>query len=400
MKGKHLNYSQIWVGKFRQNLQENILKFWIDHAVDRRYDGMVGWLSREGQPILPGTKSLVQQARIVWTFAAAYRKYPEPMYKEVATHTLKFLRLNMFDKKNGGFYWLATREGRVVNDKKHLYGQSFAIYALAEYARAFGDDGARKEALNLFNLIDRKAHDDGNGGYREAFSVNWQRLNNDTTVGSGDDKSMNTHLHLLESFMALYEITGSEIVRERIEELIKIFTDKIVDAKNGYARSKFSDDWKPLNTNTRSYGHDIELSWLLTEAVRVLGRRQDPKIQKVALLLVDNTLRFGFDQKQGGEFYDGPPRGSATNRRKIWWVQAEVLVGLLNAYQLTKNPLYYERFEQQAQFVFNHFTDHKYGEWHNTIEVDGRIIGDKANEWKAPYHAGRACLEVIRRLEK
>lgn len=400
MKGKHLNYSQIWVGKFRQNLQENILKFWIDHAVDRRYGGMVGWLSREGQPILPGTKSLVQQPRIVWTFAAAYRKYPKPIYKEVATHTLKFLRLNMFDKKNAGLYWMASREGQTVNDKKHLYGQSFVIYALAEYARAFGDDGARKEALNLFNLIDRKAHDDGNRGYREAFSVNWQRLNYDTTVGSGGDKSMNTHLHLLESFMTLYEITGNETVRERIEELIKIFTDKIVDAKNGYARSKFSDDWKPLNTNTRSYGHDIELSWLLTEAVRVLGRSQGPKIQKVALLLVDNTLRYGFDQKQGGVFDDGPPRGPATNRRKVWWVQAEALVGLLNAYQLTKNPLYYERFEQQAQFVFNHFVDHKYGEWHNTIEVDGRIIGDKANEWKAPYHAGRACLEVIRRLEK
>ena len=116
---------------------------------------MLGWLDREGRPVSPSRKSLVQQAQIVWTFATVYWKYLELMVNEVASHALKFLRLNMIDKKNSGFYWMASREGQTVNDKKHLYRQSFFIYALAEYARAFGDNGARKESSNLFKLIDR-----------------------------------------------------------------------------------------------------------------------------------------------------------------------------------------------------------------------------------------------------
>ncbi len=97
---------------------------------------MIGWLDRQGNPIPPGTKSLVQQTRVVWTFSAAYRRYPEPLYKKVAAGAQKFLREKVWDAKNQGFYWLVQRDGRVADPMKHLYGQSFAIYALAEYAQA------------------------------------------------------------------------------------------------------------------------------------------------------------------------------------------------------------------------------------------------------------------------
>jgi len=131
--------SRDWSKEFQEVLQQNILKFWVDHAIDRQHGGMLGWLDRKGNPIKPGTKSLVQQSRIVWSFSAAYQMFPDRAYKEVAAHTLKFMREKMWDTEQGGFYWLVDREGNVRDGKKHLYGQSFAIYGLAEYARAFDD---------------------------------------------------------------------------------------------------------------------------------------------------------------------------------------------------------------------------------------------------------------------
>lgn len=390
-----------WAREFPQVLQQNILKFWIDHAIDQQYGGMIGWLDRQGNPIPPGTKSLVQQSRVVWAFSAAYERFPQPVYKEVATHTLKFLREHMWDANRCGFYWLVDREGRVLDDKKHLYGESFAIYALAEYARAFHDAAARREALDLFRLIDQKAHDDTNGGYFEAFSTDWNhQLKNQLALDLPDRKSMNTHIHLLESLTTLYSVTGDPRVRGRVEELLNICLNKIVDPRQGYLRLYFSNDWKPTeNSDTSSYGHDIELSWLITESAEALGRSRDPQVKQVALALVDHTLRDGLNHELGGVYAEGPVQGPAKLKMMSWWVEAEALVGLLNAYQLTGKRMYHDRFEQQATFVMDHFVDRKYGEWFRDIQPDGQITGNKTDDWKGPYHHARACMEVIRRME-
>ena len=396
------NESRRWSAQFRQELQRGILKFWIDHAIDHQYGGVIGWLDRQGNPIPPGTKSLVQQSRVVWTFASAYERYPEPVYKEVAAHALQFLRQKMWDSKHGGFYWLVQRDGTVAEPKKHLYGQSFALYGLAEYARAFHDPQAQKEALELFRLIDRKAHDGTNGGYFEAFTQDWkQPIKNDLALGLPQRKSMNTHIHLLESLTELYQVTGDKRVHDRAEEVFAICLDKIVDPGQGYLRLYFTNDWKPAEqSDTSSYGHDIELSWLLEESAEALGRANDPKLKKATLALVDHTLRDGFDRERGGAYYEGPVGGPAKDKRMSWWVEAETLVGLLNAYQLTHKSEYWMRFEQQAHFVFDHFVDRQYGEWFAEIQPDGRITGDKTGEWKEPYHQSRACMEIIRRLQE
>jgi mannobiose 2-epimerase len=390
-----------WPVEFRQVLQQNILKFWMDHAIDHEYGGMLGWLGREGDPILPGTKSLVQQSRVVWTFSAAYERYPEPAYKEVATHTLKFLREHMWDEDHDGFNWLVDRKGKVVDDKKHLYGESFAIYALAEYGRAFHDGSASRQAFELFRLIDLKAHDDANGGYFEAFNTDWShQIKNQLAMNMADRKSMNTHIHLLESFTTLYQVTGDPTVRKRVEELLNLCLNKIVDSQRGYLRLYFSNDWKPAeNSETSSYGHDIELSWLITESAEVLGRGNDPQVKRVALALVDHTLRDGFDNQQGGVYNEGPVQGPAKDKVKVWWVEAESLVGLLNAYKLSGKQIYRNRFDQQANYVLLRFVDRQFGDWFNEIQPDGMITGDKTNEWKDPYHQSRACMEVIQRLE-
>jgi mannobiose 2-epimerase len=390
---------QDWSEAFRENLEKGILRFWIDHAIDYEYGGMFGWLDRNGTPIKPGTKSLVVQTRVLWMFSAAYQQNPQPIYQEIASHVLKFLREKMWDSHRGGFYWLVDRGGRLVEDKKQIYGQSFAMFGLAEYAQAFNDRVARQEALDLFHLVDNRAHDDVNGSYHQTYSSDWKKpLNDDRIFDIPGGKHQCAQTSLLEAFITLYTVTKDSKVHKRLEELLDISINKLVNDHHGYTYIHLTDDWRPTTSNRSSYGHDIKLSWLLTTAAEALGCPCEPKVKSTTLALVDHVLQDGFDWKQGGIDWEGPASGQAIQKQKAWWVQAEGLVGFLNAYQLTHELRYWKAFEQQARYVFTYFVDHRYGEWFENDNPYEQALGCKTHIWKEPYHQGRACLEIIRRL--
>jgi len=411
-----------WMVEFRENLLHGILQFWIDHGIDRQYGGAMGWLDRQGNPVPPGTKSVAQQGRLLWTFAQVYRRYPEPAYEEAAAHILKFLREKMWDAQRGGYYWLVDRQGGLRDGMKLLNPMAYVLEGLAEYSLAFNDARARQEALDLFEVMDRQAHDDMNGGYHVALTEDWQPIRDyqpgprasvsscvapdeelhPVLLNSHGRKSSDWHLGILEAFATLYDVTDEAGVRRRLEELLEIFAERIVDTQRGYARLYFSEDWNPSDkdgdSTTCVYGLDMEMSWLMTDAAALLGRSQDPKVRRACLALVDHALRDGFDHEHGGLYLEGPALGPADKKRKEWWQQAEALVGFLNAYQLRGNLKYREAFERQARFILDEFVDQEYGEWYTAIDPDGKIDGTKAGPWRGPYHATRACLEIIRRL--
>jgi len=411
-----------WLVEFRQNLLHGIMQFWIDHGIDRQYGGALGWLDREGNPIPPGTKSVAQQGRLLWAFSEVYRRYPALIYEEAATHILKFLRAKMWDSKRGGYYWMVARQGGLLDGMKLLNPMSYVLEGLAEYSLAFNDAQARQEALDLFEVMDRQGHDPLNGGYQVAFTGDWQPIRDyqpgarasvsscvapneeihPALINSHGRKSSDWHLGILEAFATLYDVTDEAGVRRRLEELLDIFAEKVVDTQRGYARLYFTDDWQPADRDGDStrcvYGLDMEMSWLMIDAAALLGRSQDPRVRRACLALVDHALRDGFDYEHGGLYLEGPDSGPADMRRKEWWQQAEALVASLNAYQLTGNAKYREAFERQARFILDDFVDHEQGEWYTAIDPDGKIDGTKAGPWRGPYHATRACLEIIRRL--
>lgn len=402
----NLQPSRDWMVEFRENIQNSVWKFWLDHGIDREYGGTIGWLNQEGNPVPPGTKSLVVEGRTLWTFSEAYRRYPDPAHKEFAAHNLKFLREKMWDAKRGGFYWMVDREGRVVDDTKLLNPMAYVLEGLAEYALAFHDAQARQEALNLFEVIDRNAHDNVHGGYHLAFTADWRWIEEyqpgPNASGCHGRKSSDWHLGLLEAFATLYDVTRDPRVGARVEELLSLFVEKMIAKEPGYLIYYFTEDWKPADRDGDStecmYGLDMETSWLVTEAAELMGRRDDADVRRASLALVDHTLRDAFDYEHGGIYHDGPVAGPPASKRKEWWQQAEALVGLLNAYQLTANPKYWQAFEKQARFVLDNFTDYKHGEWYSSIDSDGKIDGTKADPWREQYHQTRACLEIIRRL--
>lgn len=411
-----------WMVEFRENLQNGILKFWIDHGMDRQYGGAMGWLDREGNHIAPGTKSVAQQGRLLWAFAQAYRRYPEPAYQECAAHILKFLRDKMWDSRQGGYYWLVDRQGSLLDGMKLLNPMSYVLEGLAEYALAFQDRQALQEALDLFDLMERRAHDPVHGGYHVAFTEDWQlvgdyqsgpRVSSSACVSPVDEihpvladshgrKSSDWHLGILEAFATLYDVTGEAGVGRRLAELLDLFAGKIVDVRRGYVPLYFTADWQPADRDgdsTRTlYGLDMETSWLMTEAARLLGRPGDCGVRRASLALVDHALRDGFDYEHGGLYLEGPVTGPADKKRKEWWQQTEALVGMLNAYQLTGDSKYWQVFELEASYILDGFVDREHGDWYAAIDPDGTIDATKAGPWRGPYHAVRACLEVVQRL--
>jgi mannobiose 2-epimerase len=412
-----------WMVEFRENLLKMVLGFWVARGIDREHGGAMGWLDRDGNPVPPETKSVAQQGRALWAFAQVFRRYPDPTYEEAAVHIRKFLREKMWDPEFGGYYWLVDREGHVLDFRKLLNPMAYVLEGLAVYALAFHDEQACQDALDLFELIDRHAHDAANGGYHMTFTREWEparglrsqldaRSTSSCVSPDQDDhpvllnaqgrKSSDWHLGLLEAFATLYSVTESDKVRERTEELLDIFVERVIDLERGYGRWYFAEDWTPADEDGDStrclYGLDLEMSCLITSTAELLGRQREGKIREAALALIDHALRDGFDHERGGVFNEGPASGPADQRRKEWWQQAEGLVGFLNAYRLTGNPKYYRAFEQQARFVLDDFSDHQCGEWLTAINPDGTIDGAKAGPWRGPYHATRACLEIIRRL--
>jgi cellobiose epimerase len=395
-----------WPVVFRDTLQHNVLPFWIDHAVDKEHGGLLGRLDREGHPIPPGDKSVVLISRSLWSFSEAYRRYPDPAYQKMAAECLKFLRDKMWDKQHGGYYFMVSREGRVLDATKQLNPMSYVMEGLAEYALAFHDPQVAREALDLFEVIDEHAHDNEHGGYRIAFIEDWQFIKNyedgPNAAGSFGRKSYDWHLGLVEALATLYDVTGDSRVRLRLNELLDIFVDKIVDAETGYGRYYFTDDWKVADRDGDSkqseYGLDLEASWLLVEAAERVGRNQDAKIRRASLALVDHALRYGFDQQHGGVYRYGPATGPADNRDMEWWQQCEALVAFLNAYHLTGDARYWQAFDLEARFVTDRFVDHQYGEVYTAIFHDGKIDSEKVGPWKAQYHVTRALLEIIARL--
>ena len=398
--------SQDWAVVFRDTLQHTVLQFWIDHAVDKQYGGFLGRLYRRGQPTNFGNKSVVLISRSLWSFSEAYRRYPDPAYQRMALECLKFLRDKMWDREHGGYYFMVTREGKIVDSTKQLNPMSYVMEGLAEYALAFHDPQVAQEAMDLFHVIYQHAHDNQYGGYRIAFTADWQFIPNyrdgPNGAGSFGRKSYDWHLGLLEALATLYGVSGDAQVRGRVNELLDIFAGKIIDTKIGYGRYYFNDDWSVADHDGDSkqceYGLDLEASWLITEAAQLVGRHNDANIRRVSLALVDHALQYGFDTAQGGIYRTGAASEPASNRNMEWWQQCEAMVAFENAYQLTGDLKYLRAFNLESHFFMERFVDHQYGEVYTALYQDGRTDDIKVDPWKAPYHVTRACLEIISRL--
>lgn len=384
----------------QQSLQtalHNILHFWMDHMPDPENGGFYGKLDNNNKVKATADKGAVLNARILWTFSAAYNATKEPAYLETARRAFSYIDQHFIDKEHGGVYWSVDYKGNPAETKKQIYALAFNIYACSEYYMATRHEYAREIAIDGFNMIQQHSLDPSYGGYLEAFTRDWQEISDHrlSAKDANEKKTMNTHLHILEAYTNLYRIWPETALFKAIKSLLDIFYDKILNQQTGHLNLFFDDHWL-LKGNSVSYGHDIEASWLLLEAAEVL---QEPalieKFKQVALQIADAAME-GIDS-DGGLWYEHTPKGLIME--KHWWPQAEALVGLINAWQISKDERYLQAARNNWAFTEKYILDHDKGEWFWGIKKDYSIMKeDKAGFWKCPYHNGRACLEALKRL--
>jgi mannobiose 2-epimerase len=393
--------------RIEQNLRENVVPFWFPRGVDTARGGYTVHYGPKGEPLEGGVKMIVTQARQLWLSSALLRSpYAKAGLREAADHGYRFLRDVMWDQANGGFVWQVDAAGAVTRADKHLYGQAFGIYAIAEYAIATGDKAALAFALQAFRLIDARAHDTRHGGYREYFAADWSApaAGSQSPLGTPPGlKLMNTHLHLLEAFTTLLRASGDPVVRARLVELVNIETHAVVRAGWTAHTDRHQPDWTPLldPASARvSYGHDLENIWLVADALDALGQPVAPFTDFFKAVFA-YSMKHGWDDAKGG-FYDSGPAGQPADRRqKVWWTQAEAIVAALEMYRQTKDPAFLDVFERTWRFIDTAQTDWTNGEWFESIAPDGTPSkGNKATAWKAGYHNGRALLQALNRLER
>ena len=410
-------------------LKKNILHFWMTQMVDEEHGGFYGRRDHSGTLHPDAEKGAILNARILWSFSAAFRVLGNPEYLAMATRAKDYIIDHFIDPEYGGIYWSVDYKGQPLDTKKQFYAIGFAIYGLTEYARATGDREALDYALQLYDCIEEHAFDRVHNGYIEACTRAWGKIEDMrlSELDANYPKSQNTHLHIIEPYTNLLRclkelhaqescdyvpVLGSVLpigitipvetivaVETSLRNLIDIFTDKILNPKTYHLDLFFEMDWTRGAGHLESYGHDIECSWLMHEAALVLGDKKvlakvEPIVRKVAKAS-EKGLR-----PDGSLIHEANLDTGHVDDDLHWWVQAENVVGCYNLYQYFGDEAALEKAVRCWDYIKSQLIDFEHGEWYWSRHSDGSLntSDDKAGFWKCPYHNSRMCLEVIERI--
>jgi len=378
-----------------------ILSYWSTYTLDEEYGGFYGKIDSDNCVVPHAPKGSVLNARILWTFSAAYNATQRPDYLLLATRAFEYFTQYFIDSEYGGVYWTVDYKGQPLDTKKQIYALAFALYGLSEYYIASRDLQALEQAQELFRAIEQYSYDAENGGYLEALTRDWTTLN-DLRLSAKDaneKKTTNTHLHVLEAYANLYRACPEALLKQRLVELLLLFNDHIIDAGTHHLHLFFSEQWV-ARPDVISFGHDIEAAWLLLEAAELAGDEiLLTRFQQLAVALARAAAE-GL-ATNGGLNYEYEPAQQHMVAEKHWWVQAEAMIGFFNAFELTREAQFYDYFLAVWEFTQRYLIDHKHGEWHWGVAADNSLMmrEDKAGLWKCPYHNSRACLQILKRLE-
>ena len=380
------------------HLLNDIIPFW-KNLRDDEFGGYYGYMDYDLKVDKKAVKGCILNSRITWFFANAYTLLKDESLLEEAKHGFAFMKEHCMDKENGGIFWSMKYDGTPEDTTKHTYNQAFSIYALSSYYEATHDEEALAMAKELFHIIETKCTDEI--GYKEAFDKEFHEVENDKLSENGviAEKTMNTLLHVFEAYTELYRVAKLPEVKERLEWIMDTFADKVYNPKL-HRQEVFFD--RNMNTilDLHSYGHDIETAWLMDRGVEVLGEKKyEEKMTPITKDLTAEIYKVAFD----GHSLANECEKGVVNVHRIWWVQAETVIGFLNGWQ--KDPSrteYLDAAKSEWQFIKDHVMDKRQGsEWFWEVDQSGKPYEGRpiVEPWKCPYHNGRMCFEVIRRLE-
>lgn len=384
------------VEEIKKHVTEEIIPFWKSFR-DDNFGGFYGEMDYDLKLYQKADKGCILNSRILWFFSNAYLTLKDETCLEYAKHSYEFLKNAFYDKENGGVFWSVTYDGKPEDDSKHTYNQSFAIYALASYYDASKDQEALKLAYGLVDKVESICRDEF--GYLEAFDRTFQPEDNEKLSENGvmASRTMNTLLHVLEAYTELYRVDKDKKIGELIAWILDIFADKMYNPKERRLEVFFDMDYNSI-INLNSYGHDIEASWLIDRGVEVLGDQK--YVDKITPITKELAAHIYEVARDNNSLYNECEDGKV-DTKKVWWVQAEAMLGFLNGYEKdnTKKE-YLDMVSKLWDYIKEFMIDHREGsEWFNELYKDGSPIISKeiVGPWKCPYHNGRMCFEVINR---
>jgi len=378
----------------------SILDYWAKNAIDNKNDGFVGQIDSNEKIIPDADKGSVLNARILWSFSASYQVTQNEEHKKIAERAFKCISNHFYDSEFRGLFWSINSDTTPKDTKNQIYGLAFAIYGLSEYYIISKDEKALAIAINLYLTIQKYSYDPVKKGYLEAFTRDWQPIE-DLRLSSKDaneKKTMNTHLHIIEAYANLFRVWKNPKLQSDIIELLQTIEKHFINTRTGHLHLFFDENWieKP---DVISYGHDIEAAWLLLQCAEISEDENLIANYKRHAIQIAEVTREALDS-DGGLWYEFDPKRNKLIAEKHWWVQAEALIGFYNAYQLTRDEKFLDIVLKNWEFIKNHILDQQNGEWFWGVYKDYSLIQkDKAGFWKCPYHNSRACLELIQRIK-
>ena len=403
----------------RAHLETGIIPFWTTRAKDEECGGYLNCFDEQGRSLGTPEKYANAQCRLIWTFSQLARKgYGVAESRALAAWGADFLLGHFWDAEQQGFYWKTLRDGSALDEAKIVYGESFCIYALAEYTLGTGDARGLEYAARTFDQLQKYCADTRHGGYFENLNADWT-LEAPGFAG-GDRKGLDTHMHLMEAFTTLYEASGAEIHRRKLLEIIDLIATRMVDPVSGCGLNQFDAAFNPIPaiavkrtwnaerlgeapaqpTETTSFGHNVELFWLMQRALKIAGADPAPYLPAMRRLL-DHAVAHGVDWEYGGIYRDGLRGGGALVLEKEFWQHSESLVGFLGGYEQFGDERYLDAFENLWNFVARYFIIAGVGEWRTLLDRRGNPIdANIGNLWKVSYHTGRAMIECTERLAR
>lgn len=375
------------------NVRDSVLPFWMEYAVapDGGFHGIV---LRNGTSVPDAPRGGVLNARILWSFSAAYRAFGDESYLKLADRAQRYFIDTFIDKENGGIYWLVNPIGEIVDASKYTYAMTYAIYGLAEHYLATGNDESLKTAVSLYRLLEEKGREPLYDGYVETFTETWKLLNQ---YENNAPKTMNAHLHVLEAYALLYQCWKDDGLKKRLECCVDLFLNRIYDPSRRHFNLFFDNEWNSL-VEMDSYGHDVEAGWLLCEAARTL---EDPNLIKqtnqLALDVTKTCLTEGMSDK-GYMIYE-KKEGKKT-KHASWWGQIETMIACVNAWQITGDEAWLQSADTVWTFVKDCMVDKEYGEWYSDcFDGEPKKKAPKVSMWRCPYHTTRLGVEIHNRLK-
>ncbi len=390
------------------SLKVDVLDAFFPRSIDEIGGGYNVSFEHDWTLINPTTtnKMIVSQARHVYTTSMAAQFYPDdPLFESWARHGYQFLRDKMRDPVHGGYYYLVSRNGNPVDTDKFAYGHAFVIFALAYYYELTGDPEAKQLAAECFQFLEDHVHDDVHLGYHL-----WTDRQGNVISRDPFDKDQNASLHLMEAFSALYRVApDTPNLRTRLVEMVTIFTNKI-QSEHGFLQQTFTRDWRtypgyPSGANENkqynhfSYGHDLEVGYLLWDAMQALGWNDNTELLAKIKQMVDFSLdNYGFNPGGGvpavGYYDESTGQVSVHDASETWWVQSEALNCFLFMSRLYPSDPhnYYGKFLEQWLYIQGHFLDPTYRGY--VSSTDG-WFKDKGHNWFVAYHTSRTHMNAV-----